>query len=790
MTEQLLRVISDISTCTTPCLLMGDFNFPDIQWHDTPTAKSKNSNSFITFCNDHNFYQMVDNPTHLSNILDLVLCNQENLVKSLKIEPPIGNSDHATVFFELELLQETPPFVLRRNYKSANYDKIQSYLYSVDWYGSFNTVDTVNEKYEMFLSILKHSIELFVPVERVLLNQPNLPSYLNSLYRIRSRAWEHANKDNTPELWEKFHLFDRKFHRKLYKYNCSIEKKIIESKNKPLFYKLLRSRLTRKEPIAALKGNDGNLIRTNTEKVELLADSFEKVYDNTNCRKIPSLSFEPKPPMQDSLWFHRDKLYTLLSKWPSSYSRTPDDIPFFFIRSVRGAIVGPLEFIFNLSFMRGEIPAKWKHALVTPIPKKPPFDLADNYRPISITSIFSRLFEKILKERIVNHLEAHKIISPSQHGFQKGRSTETAMLSALNHWTSTLDDKKPLDVVYFDFAKAFDKVSHELLLLKLAKIGIHEQIISWLKCFLTERTFQVCINDTLSSIRRISSGVPQGGVLSPILFNIYIYTCELPDIIAEEGVGCIAYADDLKIYNPIVIPSDNMCLQKAIDAVATWASEWKLPLSKQKTKVLHIGRNNPKLKYNLCSESVSETSEIVDLGYIIDENLSFDKYCKEITAKATRQIYCLFKALRTKNVAIMIKAYKTYVRPIMEYGTTIFNPHKKSLINMIEKVQNNFTRKLMIRTPLYKRRRRNDLLMMYKILHSLCGLKSSDFYVMRSLITRGGTIKPHITTAKTAIRQNFFTHRAVSDYLKFSKNKRVPVKLSLYKRAIGEYLDN
>ncbi|EYC32284.1 hypothetical protein Y032_0003g1495 [Ancylostoma ceylanicum] len=275
-------------------------------------------------------------------------------------------------------------------------------------------------------------------------------------------------------------------------------------------------------------------------------------------------------------------------------------------------------------------------------------------------------------------------------------STETAMLSALNHWTSTLDDKKPLDVVYFDFAKAFDKVSHELLLLKLAKIGIHEQIISWLKCFLTERTFQVCINDTLSSIRRISSGVPQGGVLSPILFNIY--TCELPDIIAEEGVGCIAYADDLKIYNPIVTPSDNMCLQKAIDAVATWASEWKLPLSKQKTKVLHIGRNNPKLKYNLCSEFVSETSEIVDLGYIIDENLSFDKYCKEITAKATRQIYCLFKALRTKNVAIMIKAYKTYVRPIMEYGTTIFNPHKKSLINMIEKVQNNFTRKLMVRT--------------------------------------------------------------------------------------------
>ena len=301
-------------------------------------------------------------------------------------------------------------------------------------------------------------------------------------------------------------------------------------------------------------------------------------------------------------------------------------------------------------------------------------------------------------------------------------------------------------------------------------------------------------------------------MLSPILFNIY--TCELPDIIAEKGVGCIAYADDLKIYNPIVTLSDNICLQKAIDAVATWASEWKLPLSKQKTKVLHIGRNNPKLKYNLCSESVSETSEIVDLGYIIDENLSFDKYCKEITAKATRQIYCLFKALRTKNVAIMIKAYKTYVRPIMEYGTTIFNPHKKSLINMIEKVQNNFTRKLMIRTvgfsnlsyqkmpssnirnklyrlqPLYKRRRRNDLLMMYKILHSLCELKSSDFYVMRSSITRGGTIKPHITTAKTAIRQNFFTHRAVSDYLKFSKNKRVPVKLSLYKRAIGEYLDN
>ncbi|EYC39859.1 hypothetical protein Y032_0638g971 [Ancylostoma ceylanicum] len=236
----------------------------------------------------------------------------------------------------------------------------------------------------------------------------------------------------------------------------------------------------------------------------------------------------------------------ILSKWPKSTSLSADYIPLLFIKNVVHLIAYPLEHIFNLSYMRSEVPERWKRSFITPIPKKPPLSNPNNYRPVSITSIFARLFEKIMKRHIVEHLTEQQIIPKSQHGFWKGKSIETALLESTNDWTQALDEHNSVHVVYFDFSKAFDKIPIQKLLHKLYRVGVQPRTVEWIRGFLKNRTYQVRIDDCFSTVYGTSSGVPQGGVLSPLLF--LVYTCDLPDSVSKFGVTCKMYADDMKVY--------------------------------------------------------------------------------------------------------------------------------------------------------------------------------------------------------------------------------------------------
>ncbi|KAK6042369.1 hypothetical protein COOONC_20126 [Cooperia oncophora] len=197
----------------------------------------------------------------------------------------------------------------------------------------------------------------------------------------------------------------------------------------------------------------------------------------------------------------RHEILEIISKWRNSSSATPDGIPFLFIKKMADVISAPLEFLFNLLFFQAVVPRSWRHAYVIPIRKKPPHCDPNNYRPVSITSVFCRLSEKILKKVIIRHITCNQVLSDHQH--------VTLMLEAMNDWTSVLDAKKSVDVIYFDFQKAFDKVSHPILLHKLARIGVHGRIDKWIEEFLADRTFQVLVNGHASTVRHAISGVPK-----------------------------------------------------------------------------------------------------------------------------------------------------------------------------------------------------------------------------------------------------------------------------------------
>ena len=250
------------------------------------------------------------------------------------------------------------------------------------------------------------------------------------------------------------------------------------------------------------------------------------------------------------------------------------------------SIVPSLTKLFNLSIQNCTFPELWKHARIVPIPKKGDLSLPENYRPISILSLLSKLLERHIHQIISNHLLIHYPISDKQWGFSRGKSTTTALLSFSHDCLQTLDNKAEVCSVFFDISKAFDSVPHVLLLQKLSSINLNPYITRWVQSYLTHRTQCVVVNGTKSPALPVVSGVPQGSVLGPLLFLIYIndVTC-----VVSKG-KLIIYADDIALYQIIHSPIDFILVQQNINSICAWVEQNSLLLNTLKCCYLLFSR--------------------------------------------------------------------------------------------------------------------------------------------------------------------------------------------------------
>ncbi|KAK6009346.1 hypothetical protein OSTOST_25748, partial [Ostertagia ostertagi] len=258
-----------------------------------------------------------------------------------------------------------------RDFNKANFEAIGRYLSDIDWIGSFATVNTIDGKYELFLAILNDAINIFVPLVHMSKNaRYKIPQYLERMISLTKSPMEGCAN------WDRYKVFDKKLTKCMVKYNTYLERK-----DPTKLFTYITKRLKDTKKIPALRVDEAKIIILDHDKAEVLAESFQKVFtedSDTVLDEFPSGTSSMEP----SLWFHRDEIYRLLSKWPSSYSITPDLVPFNFIKNIAQYIAFPLELLFNLSYMRSEVPSRWRHSFVVPIPKKPPFSDPSNYRPI------------------------------------------------------------------------------------------------------------------------------------------------------------------------------------------------------------------------------------------------------------------------------------------------------------------------------------------------------------------------------------------------------------------------
>ena len=346
--------------------------------------------------------------------------------------------------------------------------------------------------------------------------------------------------------------------------------------------------------------------------------------------------------------------------------------------------------------------------------------------------------ESILRDHIMNHLVINKLISTQQHGFVPKRACNTNLLAFQDFISLSLQKNIPVDILYTDFAKAFDKVLHRKLLCKIWSYGIIS-IHKWLSAFLYNRKQRVVMGEIMSEWVKVLSGVPQGSVLGPLLFIIFIN--DLPEILAHL---CLIYADDSKVLAPL--DSEELKhnrLQQDISKLEKWCAEWSMELNLLKCKIMHFGKNNPKRVYHMTdkitgiSAPLAKTSLERDLGIMISADGSFSHQVNTAVSKANNilgQMINTFKYFTSEVVKIV---YPTYIRPHLEFASSVWNALSKGDLDKIEKMQQRVTRHAydlrgmkyedrLLKLNLIKiehRRLRGDLIQYYKIRNGLDDIK-------------------------------------------------------------------
>jgi hypothetical protein len=367
----------------------------------------------------------------------------------------------------------------------------------------------------------------------------------------------------------------------------------------------------------------------------------------------------------------------------------PDELHPRVLKEISSSITKPLYHIFKQSLEIGKLPLDWKTALVSAIFKKGNKSLVSNYRPVSLTSVVCKIMEKLVRSRILNRMKSQNLFTKRQYGFISGRSTSLQLLEVLDKWTEALDNGHYVDCIYMDFQKAFDKVPHNRLLEKIKSYGIVGPTLNWIKDFLKNRTQKVMVNGAGSEWENVTSGIPQGSVLGPILFVIYIN--DLPDTVESDSY---LFADDTKIFRIIKGEDDKEILQDDLAKLEEWSDKWLLKFHPEKCKHMKISKskNEETNTYKLLGQDIETVTQEKDIGVIIDSELTFENHLCEKVKKATSIFAVMrrtFKHLDTKSFLVI---YKTLVRTHLDYASSVWAPYKMKYIEKIESVQKRVTK--------------------------------------------------------------------------------------------------
>lgn len=801
--NNLLMLMQEISDMRAKYkLFFGDFNLPNIRWENytTETGAAEYSTLFIEKVRDCFLTQHIQEITRIrgnnrGTTLDLLLTNDDTIIEEFRVDSPLGKGDHACISARIDVQElEDKRKRMVYMYEKADYELLKRKLLEINWSDFLGPELNTEQKWKKFIRKLQECIDECVPkiyigtkALRKRTNE-NLPMSrkLWTKLRRKKRLWEQVKKkrengtDGNNNIEEEYRRVNNQVRRQSRKSVKAMEKKIAKfvKANCKLFWKYVASKTRTKSRISDLYKDEGRTEKTRSdkEKAEILSKQFASVYIDEPDGESPPATPVEAPRMQD-IEITEDKIKKILLKLKRNKSPGPDGVHPRIIKELMNELLAPLKILYSTSLREGMVPEDWRTASITAIYKKGNKCDPGNYRPVSLTSVFCKVMESLLREEIIIYMKNNNLFSNKQFGFVSGRSTVLQLIKVLDAWTEALDEGLAVDVVYLDFMKAFDRVPHKRLLEKVSGYKVESKAQKWIKNFLSNRKQRVMVNGESSDWKDVTSGVPQGSVLGPLLFVMFIN--DLPQSVKNDS-EVFLYADDTKIYRKIQATEDCKALQEDLTELRIWTESWLLNFHPDKSKYMRIGRTDIEDQgYRLYGE-ITKTRVEKDIGVVIDDKLAFSDHLAEKINKANKIVGCIKRTFVHLEPDIFKPLFTALVRPHLEYANQVWSPYLVKDIEAVENVQRRATkmvpglkdlsyeerlRKLGLPTLAY-RRSRGDQIETFKI---LTGIYDKDctrglFEARGDSVTRGNSKKIYKKRPRLNIRKMSFTQRVVNNW--------------------------
>ena len=684
--ERLATRTGSTGNCTKRSIIGGDLNLPSVNWNGNAGGYSGTQSLINSLVYENGYSQVVQGSTRGDALLDVFLVRPESSVAHSGIVQ--GISDHQAVILEVKWNDTyTKPQVERLVpvYNKTDIIGLQTFLW--DKYEAWSSNGkSVEEIWDNFKNIVYESLEQFVPHKKIRKNSD--PEYYNKeIKRLKSKVRKVYNKRKLGEPYT-----ERLKH--LSKQLLSAKKSAQEAFLKTIlrkegncwsdFYKYVRRRKGNRENIPSIKDSNGRIVTDAKDKANTFNSYYSTVFSSQGTTLHTQSRNIGEPFMIDSKAIRRR--VRALGK---NKSVGPDRISGDILKLGGEAMVSYLARLLDTTMNNGSLPEDWKRATVIPVHKGGDRSLVANYRPVSLTSVVCKQLEHVIASYLRQVWDKNDWLFEGQHGFRPGYSCESQVISICQDIADSLDDGENIDAIIVDFSKAFDLVPHGRLLTKIANSGVDPRVVTWVKEFLSGRTQRVRVEEQLSEEVRVTSGVPQGSVLGPLLFLAYIN-----DIWRNMESTIRLFADDCVIYRKIIKTKDMDILQKDLDRLGEWADENEMVINPSKSKAIRFtrARANVPLKYSLMGKQIPQTSSCKYLGIFLRSDLSWVDQVNYTVKKAWKALHFTMRLLKKANGNTRSLAYRSLVRPILEYGAACWDPYREGQIRALDRVQSKAAR--------------------------------------------------------------------------------------------------
>ncbi|MCG7879037.1 MAG: endonuclease/exonuclease/phosphatase family protein [Candidatus Thiodiazotropha taylori] len=683
-------------TNASDILITGDFNID--------MSDNRSSRKITDLCQEHGLDQIITDYTHFTetsqSTIDLILTNNSNGILISGVGEPFLEQNiryHCPVFCVLNF-DKHKTHTFKRHiwlFNQGQYQSLSDELRNTNW-ELMKDVDI--NKYALNLTdYLMKTSSKHIPNKTINV-RPSDPSWLSTnikkLIRKRKRSYNKFKKTKSNTDFEAYKRIRNHVNNAIrdskQKTNEQLAEKLNNGSLGPKdWWRTLKHVIKPSESsnIPPLNCN-GNIFSDNKEKAEAFNDFFslQNIIDETNAKLPQSDPTNDQTETLHSIQLTPSEIESCLKSLQTGKAAGPDTINNRLLKELSNPLSHPLCDLFNYSLSTGQFPESWKQANVTPIHKKNDPSDPSNYRPISLLSALGKVLEKLVHKHVFNFFRENRRITCLQSGFVPGDSTVNQLIDIYNTFCKALDEGKEVRAIFCDISKAFDRVWHKGLLYKLNRVGITGSLLSWFTNYLSYRSQRVVLPGASSSWKPIRAGVPQGSILGPLLFLVYIN-----DIVNDIHCSIRLFADDTSLYIIVENPIEAAQLLNAdLERIHQWANQWLVSFNPAKSEALLLSRklnkpNHPQVTMN--NQAITEVNTHKHLGLIFSNDCTWHDHLDEVRSKAWKRINVMRRLKFLLDRKSLQTIYFSFIRPLLEYADVVWDNCTQYEANELEKIQ-------------------------------------------------------------------------------------------------------